>query len=293
METKASVTVAVIPAAGFGTRFLPATKSIPKEMLPIVKRPAIQVIAEEAHASGITDFVVVTGRNKGEIVDHFDRAPELEAALEKSGKDELLRSVVEPVHLMDVSCIRQHKPRGLGHAVLRARALVGDKSFVVLLPDDLIQADEPFLKTLIEVHERTGKAALALMEVPESAVSSYGIVDGHYLEDGTFNIVDMVEKPSPEDAPSRLAVVGRYVLPGKIFNILENTTPGSGSEIQLTDALKVLAREDGIIGVPLEGTRHDTGNVLGYIMANIAYGLETEGLGDELREAMEKVLKER
>ena len=290
MKTGDSVTVAVVPAAGFGTRFLPATKSIPKEMLPIVNRPAIQVIAEEAHASGITNFVVVTGRNKEEIVDHFDRVPELEAALEKSGKTAMLDSVVEPVHLMDVSCIRQHRANGLGHAVLRSRSLVGDKPFVVMLPDDLIQAEEPFLKTLIAAHQRTGKAALALMEVPDEAVSSYGIVDGHFAEDGTFNIVDMVEKPAVEDAPSRFAVVGRYVLPSKVFDILEDTEPGAGGEIQLTDALRVLAREDGIVGVPLQGLRHDTGNVLGYILANISYAMEQDELGDELRSRISALL---
>jgi len=286
------VTIAVIPAAGFGTRFLPATKAVPKEMLPIVNRPAIQVIAEEAQASGITDFVLITGRNKGEIVDHFDRMPELESVLASKGKEELLKKTTEPVQLMNVSSVRQHVAKGLGHAVLRSKSLVGDRPFAVMLPDDLVQSDDPYLKLLLDAFNRTGKAVLGLMEVSEAEVSSYGIVDATQREDGSYDIRAMVEKPDPKDAPSRLAIVGRYVLPPRVFELLEKTTPGAGGEIQLTDALQQLAAEEGMIGIPLNGLRHDTGNVVGYIAANVAYGLCQEGVGPALRKRLKKLLQE-
>jgi UTP--glucose-1-phosphate uridylyltransferase len=286
------VTIAVIPAAGFGTRFLPATKAIPKEMMPIVNRPAIQVIAEEAQASGITDFLLITGRNKGEIVDHFDRMPELEAVLSSKGKQALLDKTTEPVQLMNVSSVRQHVAKGLGHAVLRSRSLVGDRPFAVMLPDDLVQSDQPYLKLLLDAFHETGKGVLGLMEVPESEVSSYGIVEASVRPDGSYNISGMVEKPQPEDAPSRLAIVGRYVLPPRIFDMLEQTQEGQGGEIQLTDALQKLAAEEGMIGIPLNGVRHDTGNVVGYITANVAYGLAQEGIGDALRARLHHLLDE-
>ncbi|MBR57444.1 MAG: UTP--glucose-1-phosphate uridylyltransferase [Myxococcales bacterium] len=285
-----TVRLAVIPAAGLGTRFLPATKSIPKEMFPIVKRPAIQVIAEEAQGSGITDFVMVTGRTKGAILDHFDRAPELEAVLERDGKVDVLSAVIEPTHLMNMTSTRQHQALGLGHAVLAARPIVGDRPFAVMLPDDLVQGEQPYLRALIDAHEATGKGVVGIMEVRPDEVSSYGIVQATERADGNYDISDMVEKPDPADAPSRLAIVGRYVLPSRVFELLEQTTPGKGGEIQLTDALCALAKEEGMIGVPLSGVRHDTGNVEGYITANVAYALNDPSVGPGLKQRLQQML---
>jgi len=288
-ERPAGVNVAVVPAAGFGTRFLPATKAIPKEMLPIVDRPALQVIAEEAAGSGIRDLVVVTGRHKVNMVDHFDRHPELERVLEESGKDTLLRRIFEPTRLLNIMTTRQQEALGLGHAVLKARPLVGERPFAVILPDDLVQSDTPYLRDLVDAFEETGKGAVALMEVPEDQVSSYGVVRAKSLPDGTWEISDMVEKPPPSEAPSNLAIVGRYVLPNKLFHFIEETPPGRLGEIQLTDALRRLARTEGMIGVPLTGPRHDTGNVVGYIAANVAYALEDPELGPALRARLEEI----
>ena len=287
MADSQELNVAVVPAAGFGTRFLPATKAIPKEMFPVVTRPAIQVIAEEAQASGIENFVLIMGRNKGEIVDHFDYAPELEAVLERDNKKKFLDAVREPVGLMEVSTVRQHQAMGLGHAVLCSKGLVGDRPFAVMLPDDLVKSDEPYLKSLIDAYNETGKAVVGLMDVPAEAVSSYGIVSAVERADGNFDISDMVEKPAVEDAPSSLAIVGRYVLPARIFDILEATGEGTGGEIQLTDALQHLAKTEGMIGVPIKGERHDTGTVVGYITANIAYGLDDPEHGEALRQALD------
>ena len=285
-----TVRLAVIPAAGLGTRFLPATKSIPKEMFPIVKRPAIQVIAEEAHKSGITDFVMVTGRIKGAILDHFDRAPELEAVLERDGKVDVLSAVIEPTNLMNMVSTRQHQALGLGHAVLVARPIVGDRPFAVMLPDDLIQSEQPYLRALIDAHEATGKGVVGIMEVSQEDVSSYGIVQATQRADGNYDISDMVEKPDPADAPSRLAIVGRYVLPARVFELLAQTSPGKGGEIQLTDALRTLAREEGMVGVPLAGIRYDTGNVEGYIMANVAHALDDPEVGPGLKRRLQRML---
>lgn len=290
MAESQELNVAVVPAAGFGTRFLPATKAIPKEMFPIVNRPAIQVIAEEAHASGIENLLLIMGRNKGEIVDHFDHAPELEAVLERDQKEKLLEAVRAPVKLMEVSTVRQHHALGLGHAVLCAKNLVGDRPFAVMLPDDLVKSERPFLKSLLDAHRATGKAVVGLMEVEANAVASYGIVTANKRADGNYDISDMVEKPSVEDAPSRLAIVGRYVLPGRIFALLEDTKPGAGGEIQLTDALRHLATTEGIIGVPIHGERHDTGTVVGYIAANVAYGLDDPEHGPALRATLSDLL---
>ena len=292
MAQSQGVNVAVVPAAGFGTRFLPATKAIPKEMFPVVNRPAIQVIAEEARASGIDNLVLIMGRNKGEIVDHFDHAPELEAVLERDQKDALLSAVRAPAELMEVSTTRQHHALGLGHAVLCAKDLVGDRPFAVMLPDDLVKSEKPFLQSLMEAHKATGKAVVGLMEVSPEAVSSYGIVDATIRPDGNYDICDMVEKPAAEDAPSRMAIVGRYILPSRIFGLLEQTKPGAGGEIQLTDALRSLATTEGIIGVPIHGERHDTGTVVGYITANVAYGLDDPAFGSALRESLLELLND-
>lgn len=286
----APVEVAVVPAAGFGTRFLPATKAVAKEMFPIVQRPAIQVIAEEAAASGVNELVVITGRNKVDIVDHFDRHPELEAVLARDGKDAALSSIMAPVELLSVTTTRQREALGLGHAVLRARALVGDRPFAVMLPDDLVRGPDPCLAGLLDAHRRTGKAAVALMEVPDAMVPTKGIVAAARRDDGAWDISDMVEKPTLQDAPSNLAIIGRYVLPPKIFDLLERTTPGALGEIQLTDALRALARTDGIVGVPLPGVFHDTGNPVGFIVANVAYALDDPALEAPLRRALEKLL---
>ncbi len=273
----------MIPAAGLGTRFLPATKAIPKEMLPIVDVPTIQLVIEEAVAAGIETIIVINGRNKSAIEDHFDHAFELEQTLRDRGKDELLALVEAVSTKVQVVSIRQKRPLGLGHAVLCARDAVGDEPFAVMLGDDLIDNDtRPGIGQLCEVYAETGAAALAVMEVPPGREHLYGIVDGDRDGAGRVRIRDMVEKPAPGTAPTRLAVIGRYVLPPGIFDILAETRPGVGGEIQLTDALLRLAQggAPGLLGVVLEGVRHDAGDKLGYLRANIAYALKRPALRD-------------
>lgn len=241
------ITKAVIPAAGLGTRFLPVTKACPKEMLPIVDKPTIQYIIEEALASGITDILIISGRTKRAIEDHFDRAPELEENLLEHGKDELLK-MVQQIGNINIHFVRQKEPLGLGHAILCAKRFIGYEPFAVLLGDDVVYNDEyPCLKQLIDVYETTSGSVLGCQVVPQEKVSAYGIVDSVPTDnERIFKVKDMVEKPSVEEAPSRLAVLGRYVITPEIFRILDNTAPGRGGEIQLTDALKVLARQQGM-----------------------------------------------
>ena len=263
----------VIPAAGLGTRFLPATKAVPKEMLPIVDTPTIQLIVEEAVRAGAQQVVVVNGRGKGAIEDHFDRSYELEDALVRKGKKdlfELVRRISDSVRLISV---RQKEPMGLGHAVLAAKAAVGDEWFGVLLGDDLIDSEEPGIGQLARVSMQTGKATVALMPVPDDQVHLYGVAAGARLADGTIQVEKIVEKPPRGTAPGSLAVIGRYVLPPDIFGILEKVKPGAGGEIQLTDALAVLAQEGRLLGVRFKGERHDAGDRLGYLQANIAWAL--------------------
>ena len=281
----------VIPAAGLGTRFLPATKAVPKEMLPIVDVPTIQLIVDEAVRAGAQQVVVVNGRGKTAIEDHFDRSYELEDTLQRKGKKELFEQVRRISDMVRLVSVRQKEPLGLGHAVLAARPAVGDEWFGVLLGDDLIDSDEPGIGQLARVSMQTGKAAVALMPVPDDQVHMYGVGAGLALADGNIQVEKIVEKPPRGTAPSNLAVIGRYLLPPDIFGILEQVKPGAGGEIQLTDALAVLAREGRLIGVRFKGERHDAGDRLGYLQANIAYALKRPDLREGLLAYMRKVSK--
>jgi UTP--glucose-1-phosphate uridylyltransferase len=273
----------VIPAAGLGTRFLPATKAIPKEMLPIVDVPTIQLVIDEAVRAGITDVVVINGRNKHPIEDHFDHAFELERTLRDRGNTELADAVTAVSTMVRLISVRQKQPLGLGHAVLCGREAVGDEPFAVLLGDDLIDNDDdPGIGQLIRVHDQTGAGAIAIVEVPPGKEHMYGIVAGTRDATGHLRITDLVEKPK-SNPPSRLAIVGRYVLPPSIWGHLAATKPGAGGEIQLTDGMRALIAGDGLYGVEVKGTRHDAGDKLGYLRANIAYALKRPELRDAVR----------
>lgn len=272
---------AVIPAAGLGTRFLPVTKATPKEMLPIVDKPTIQYIVEEALASGIEEILIITGRSKRAIEDHFDRSIELELNLEASGKTAELEMVKE-ISSIRIHYTRQKEPRGLGHAILCAKQFVGNEPFAVLLGDDVVDAQVPALKQLINVYDKTGASVLGVQEVPLEKVSSYGIVTSQPTDElRTFTVSDMVEKPAVEDAPSRLAVLGRYVITPEVFDILEQTSPGRGNEIQLTDALKVLAKEQAMYAYNFEGRRYDVGDKQGFLEATVEMALKRPELRDK------------
>ncbi len=278
---------AVIPAAGLGTRFLPATKAMPKEMLPVVDKPAIQYVVEEAAQAGIDDILVIIGRNKNAISNHFDSVPELEDKLKDKGDTERLRRVLESSDLADIHFVRQGEPKGLGHAVLRAQAHVGDHSFAVLLGDDLIDERDVLLETMLAEHERTGAAIIALMEVDPDHVEAYGVASVEQTgTDGIVKVTGLVEKPKKEEAPSNLVIIGRYVLAPSVFEILERTEPGKGGEIQLTDALQELAAEPdgpGVYGVIFRGRRYDTGDRVDYIKAIVQLAADREDLGPALR----------
>lgn len=280
----AKVTKAVIPAAGLGTRFLPATKACPKEMLPIIDKPTIQYIIEEAINSGITDILIITGRTKRAIEDHFDSSPELEYNLEKNGKFELLE-MIHKISNINVFYIRQKEPKGLGHAILCAKRFIGDEPFAVLLGDDVVYNDEyPCMKQLIDVYDKTNASVLGCQLVPQDKVSSYGIVDGSPTDDPSiYTVRDMVEKPAVDKAPSRMAVLGRYVISPEIFEILENTEPGKGGEIQLTDALKVLAKRENMTALDFKGRRYDVGDKLGFLEATVEYALRREDIRDKFK----------
>lgn len=272
---------AVIPAAGLGTRFLPATKATPKEMLPIVDKPTIQYIIEEALASGIEDILIITGRSKRAIEDHFDRSIELELNLEAGGKISELE-MVKKISDIRIHYIRQKEPRGLGHAILCAKQFIGDEPFAVLLGDDVVDSEVPALKQLIDVYDRTGASVLGVQEIPEEKVSAYGIVASAPTEEArTFTVSDMVEKPKVSEAPSRLAVLGRYVINPEIFPILEKTKPGRGNEIQLTDALKVLAKEQTMYAYNFAGRRYDVGDKQGFLEATVEMALKRDDLRDK------------
>lgn len=288
-NVKHPVRKAVLPAAGLGTRFLPATKATPKEMLPVVDRPAIQYVVQEAVDAGLDDLLVITGRSKRALEDHFDRIPSLEDQLEAAGKTKLLESVQHASELGDLHYLRQGDPKGLGHAVLRAKTHVGQEPFAVLLGDDLIDEKENLLSEMIKVQESTGATVIALMEVPQESISAYGCADVTVVEGQDYVKVNrLVEKPKPEEAPSNLAIIGRYVLHPDVFEVLEHTEPGAGDEIQLTDALQELAGRDGegggVYGVIFRGRRYDTGDKLSYIKANITIASERDDLGPDLRE---------
>jgi len=282
----------VIPAAGLGTRFLPATKAVPKEMLPIVDTPTIQLIVEEAVKAGAQQVVVVNGRGKSAIEDHFDRSYELEDTLSRKNKSDLFQQVRRISDLVRVVSVRQKEPLGLGHAVLAARPAVGEEWFGVLLGDDLIDSDEPGIGQLARVAQQTGKAAVALMPVPDDQTHMYGVGAGKAQADGNVLVDRIVEKPPRGTAPSNLAVIGRYLLPPDIFGILEQVKPGAGGEIQLTDALAVLAQQGRLIGVRFKGERHDAGDRLGYLQANIAYALKRTDLRDGLLAYLKKVVQQ-
>ena len=280
---------AVIPAAGLGTRFLPATKAVPKELLPIVDTPTIQYIVEEAVAAGVHEVILICARGKDSIVDHFDIAAELEANLERTGKHELKRQMRAIARMANVVTVRQQEPLGLGHAVLCAKALVGDEPFVVMLGDDIIDGAVPATRQLTDCYQRHGKGTIALMEVAPEEASMYGIAAGTALDARTTRIERLVEKPKA-DPPSNLAVIGRYVLPPRIFELLEQVTPGVGGEIQLTDALALLAREEGLLGYRFEGQRYDAGDRLGYLKANIAFAMKRPEIAGPLRQYLEELL---
>jgi len=279
---------AVIPAAGMGTRFLPATKAVPKEMLPIVDIPTIQYIVAEAVAAGVRDVILVVARGKDSIADHFDIAGELEANLERTGKSELRKQMRAIAQMANVVTVRQQEPLGLGHAVLCAKDLVGDEPFVVMLGDDIIDAKVPGTKQLADCWDRHGLGTIALMEVPREETSMYGIAAGKALDDRTIRIDRLVEKPKV-DPPSNLAVIGRYVLPPRVFDVLEAVRPGVGGEIQLTDALAVLAKEEGLLGYRFEGDRYDAGDRFGYLKANISFALKRPELAGPLKEWLREI----
>ncbi len=284
---------AVIPAAGLGTRFLPATKAMPKEMLPVVDRPAIQYVVEEAVDAGINDILMITGRNKRSLEDHFDRVPFIEQTLEAKGDLEKLASVRRASELGDIHYLRQGDPKGLGHAVLRAKLHVGDEPFAVLLGDDLIDERDELLETMIEVQAKTGGSVIALIEVDPDQISAYGCADISSLDGEDYVRVNkLVEKPAADEAPSNLAVIGRYVLHPRVFGVLEETGPGRGGEIQLTDALQTLAAAEGegsgVYGVVFRGRRYDTGDKLSYLKAVVTLSSEREDLGPDLRKWLQE-----
>lgn len=275
---------AIIPAAGLGTRFLPATKALAKEMLPIVDTPTIQYIVEEAIASGIEDIVIVDGKSKRSIEDHFDSNPELEDNLKEKGKDEMLELVQQTTDI-NLYFIRQSHPQGLGDAVLTAKSFIGNEPFVVLLGDDLTQDEEPLTKQLIDRYNQTGESTLAVMRVPHDQVSEYGVIDpaAKVSEDGLYRVKNFVEKPKPEEAPSDLAIIGRYLLTPEIFEELENTAPGKGNEVQLTDAIDSLNNRQHVYAHEFKGSRYDIGSKIGFLETNIEFGLKHPQTKDDLK----------
>lgn len=282
------VTKAVIPVAGLGTRFLPATKAMPKEMLPLIDKPVIQYVMEEAVNAGLEDVLMITGRNKNALENHFDRVAELEANLERKGDTARLAKVMASTDLANIHYVRQGDARGLGHAVLRAKAHIADHSFAVLLGDDVMDSRDILLSKMLDVHESTGENVVALMRVDPEQIHLYGcaVTEGE-IKDGVVKVAGLVEKPKTEEAPSNLAIIGRYVLRPEIFEILEETEPGRGGEIQLTDALMAAAqqpsRAGGVLGVIFEGRRYDTGDKLDFIKATLRLGVDREDIGEELR----------
>lgn len=282
---------AVIPAAGMGTRFLPATKAVPKEMLPLIDKPALQYIVEEAVSVGITDILIITGRGKRDIEDHFDRSVELEDLLRRSGKEEELGRIRAISGMASIHYVRQGEPLGLGHAVGMARDHVGDEPFAVMLGDDLIHPKAAILAGMLVAHERTGGSVLALKRVRGREVSLYGCAAVDPAGDSLVRVHDVVEKPAPEDAPSDLAMMGRYVLTPAIFDAIDRTGPGRGGEIQLTDAIKTLMADEAVYGYPFEEGRFDTGNKIDFLKATVHFALERDDLGPEFRAFLEDLVR--
>lgn len=284
---------AVIPAAGFGTRFLPVTKALPKEMLPIVDKPTIQYIVEEAIASGIEDILIITGRGKWPIVDYYDRSPELEAHLTKNGQFDELEKIKKLSYLANIHYVRQDEPLGLGHAVYCAKSFVGLEQFAVLLGDDIIKSQVPAIKQLMDIAAKTSSSVIGIQEVPESEVNKYGIIDPLDNTGNIWRVKDLVEKPIPSNAPSRLAIMGRYVLNPSIFKYLEGIAAGSGGEIQLTDALKAQNKMEQVYATIFEGKRYDAGDKLGYLKATVEFALESPNLGEMFGKYLEELYHQR
>ncbi len=282
---------AVIPAAGLGTRFLPATKAQPKEMLPIVDKPTLQYIVEEAVDSGIEEILIITGRNKQSIENHFDKSVELELELEKSGKIKFLKEVRRISNMINIYYIRQKEPLGLGHAIYCAKSFIGNEPFAVLLGDDVVYAKKPCLKQMIEAYEKYEATILGVQEVAKENVDKYGIVDGKQIENRVYTVNDLVEKPEVEEAPSNVAILGRYIINPTIFDILEHTNPGKGGEIQLTDALKELAQKEEMYAYIFEGRRYDVGDKQGFLEATVEYALRREDLREEFLEYLVDVVE--
>ena len=280
---------AVVTAAGWGTRFLPATKAQPKEMLPLVDKPIIQYVIEEAVASGIKHIIIVTAIGKRAIEDHFDRSFELEHILQKKGNAELVDKLKSISDLADISYMRQKEQLGLGHAILVTRELIGDEPFAVFLPDDLIQAKVPAMQQMIEVYNHYQHSVIAVQPVAKEDTKAYGIIKPKQLEDGVYKVLSLVEKPDPKDAPSNLAIVGRYILTPEIFAMLDKTLPGKGGEIQLTDGLKLLLEKQPIYAYQFEGTRYDTGMPLGFLKASIEFALNRPDIGATFREYLRQL----
>ncbi len=274
---------AVFPAAGLGTRFLPATKSSPKEMLPLVDKPLIQYAVEEAVASGIESILIITGRDKSSIENHFDISFELEQMLKERGKDAMFAQVRAVSDIAQISYTRQKQALGLGHAIYQAKDFVGNEPFAALLADDIVDSEKPALRQMVEVFEKYNAPVIATMQVDGEPISRFGVIDAAEVEPGVYKINDMVEKPAYADAPSNLAIIGRYIFTPDIFEAIEQTTPGSGGEIQITDAMRILLKKHPFYAVKLEGTRHDAGDKLGFLIATVELALKRQDLGDEFR----------
>lgn len=282
---------AVIPAAGLGTRFLPATKAMPKEMLPIVDTPTIQYIITEAVQSGIEDIIIVTGRTKRSIEDHFDKAYELETELEKSGKSELVKIVQDISNLANIYYVRQKEAKGLGHAIHCAKTFIGNEPFAVLLGDDVVSSERPCLAQMIDMYDRYQSTILGVQKVERNEVNKYGIIDCIPVADRVYKVSDMVEKPAVEDAPSNIAILGRYIINPRIFECIEQTTPGSGGEIQLTDALKKLSTYEDVYAYDFIGRRYDVGNRMGFLEATVEFALKRDDLKDEFMAYLRKIVQ--
>jgi UTP--glucose-1-phosphate uridylyltransferase len=282
---------AIIPAAGLGTRFLPATKAQPKEMLPIVDKPTLQYIIEEAIASGIEEILIITGRNKKSIEDHFDKSIELELELEKSGKTEMLEMVRHISDMINIQYIRQKEPRGLGHAILCAKSFIGDEPFAVILGDDIVDSKTPCLKQLLDIYYEYNTTIIGVQKIDRNDVNKYGIIQGKYIDENIHLIKDLVEKPDIESAPSNIAILGRYILKPDIFKILENQKPGKNNEIQLTDALKTLCETQAMYAYEFEGKRYDVGEKFGFLQATVEFALKNYELKDEFLNYLKELVK--